>query len=139
MSVAAFHDLPEPEQELHLADWQLARDKCSECGGDRALCSDLHRPFYPQVDFCGAEQERMAAERRLDEIHADAAFHDGTRTHWSKEATPETPYHYRDGVKVWVSEHNLNPGNTWFDPPAAPDGEPVGDDEAPDEDPWAGW
>lgn len=57
--------------------------------------------------------ERAAAAWRYGHIHEDAPFHDGTfpedLNRWSATRTTETPYHYSDGVTVWVSARDLAP------------------------------
>jgi hypothetical protein len=51
----------------------------------------------------------MAAERRYAQIHEDRPFHDGTEKRWSKTSGPSFPYHFQDGVTIYVSETDLNP------------------------------
>lgn len=57
--------------------------------------------------------ERAAAEWRYDELHSDAPYHDGTfpqdRGAWSPHRTTETPYHYKDGVNIWVAQYDRAP------------------------------
>lgn len=49
-----------------------------------------------------------AAEWRYEQLHKDRPFHDGTfptdRRKWAKERSLKRPYHYRDGVKLWISD-----------------------------------
>lgn len=49
------------------------------------------------------------AEAKYDEIHDLRPFHDGTFTKWGEKRTTRTPYHYRDGVTLWVAETDLTP------------------------------
>ena len=58
--------------------------------------------------------EREAAERAYDELHKAKPFHDGIFKNWSPEWTPETQYHYRDGVTIWVSQHDLTPDDDFL-------------------------
>lgn len=57
--------------------------------------------------------EQAAAEWRYDQRHKDAQFHDGTfptdRRLWAKERSAKHPYHYRDGVTLWVAETDVSP------------------------------
>lgn len=57
--------------------------------------------------------ERAAAEWRYDSLHEDAPYHDGTfptnPDRWSVKRTADFPYHYRDGVTLWVAEADLSP------------------------------
>jgi len=57
---------------------------------------------------------REAANRRYDKRHEDRPFHDGTERRWAKEYSASTPFHYRDGVTVWVSEHDLTPADNFL-------------------------
>lgn len=76
--------------------------------------------------------EAAAANHRYDQLHEALQFHDGTFTHWAKHAGPETPYHYRDGVTIWVSTVDLDPEATYFQRESDDQGEAVNDggDEA---------
>lgn len=58
--------------------------------------------------------EAAAANHRYDQLHEALQFHDGTFTQWAKAAGPETPYHYRDGVTIWVSTVDLDPEGTFL-------------------------
>ena len=49
------------------------------------------------------------AEAKYDELHKAAPYHDGTFTKWGRERSKKTPYHYRDGVKIWVADTDLSP------------------------------
>lgn len=54
------------------------------------------------------------ANWRYDQLHEKQPFHDGTFTRWSDTRSMRTPYHYRDGVRVWVSAHDLNPDDDFL-------------------------
>ncbi len=58
--------------------------------------------------------ERAAAEWRYDAIHEDEPYHDGTFKNFSAVRTIDTPYHYRDGVNVWVAKHDLTPDDDFL-------------------------
>lgn len=57
--------------------------------------------------------EQAAAEWRYSQMHDAAPFHDGTfptdPDRWSATRTKAFPYHYRDGVTLWVAESDLAP------------------------------
>lgn len=57
-------------------------------------------------------------EARYDEIHEELPYHDGTFTGWSSKRDKRHPYHYRDGVTLWVSLVEDTTENI-FEPPAA--------------------
>lgn len=58
--------------------------------------------------------EVQAANRRYDELHEDRPYHDGSFTRWAKEPSRQTPYHYRDGVSVWVAPVDLSPDDNFL-------------------------
>ena len=72
-----------------------------------------------------------AANRRYDALHKSRPYHDGTFTVWTKEPTEQTPFHARDGVRIWVSRHDLTPEDDFLSPPhlsgGMPDGDPPGE------------
>jgi hypothetical protein len=72
------------------------------------------RGWFPQRTICYASMALASANSRYDKLHKDAPYHDGTFTHWSKERGPAHPFHYRDGVTVWVTQHNLTPDDNWL-------------------------
>lgn len=57
--------------------------------------------------------EQAAADWRYDQLHKERPFHDGTFPDdpraWMKERSKSHPYHYRDGVTLWVAEVDLAP------------------------------
>jgi len=40
-------------------------------------------------------------------------FHDGAGN-WSKERSRDFPYHYRDGVTIWVAPEDLGMGGDFL-------------------------
>lgn len=78
--------------------------------------------------------EQAAAQWRYDELHKDAPFHDGTFPDdpgdWSPTRTLDTPYHYSDGVVVWVSQYDLTPDDHFLGEPRTGDDDE--DDTSPD-------
>jgi len=55
-----------------------------------------------------------AANALLDEKHKDQPYHNGTETSWAKERNSEHPFHYKDGVHIWVSKYDLTPDADWI-------------------------
>lgn len=49
------------------------------------------------------------ANRRYDDLHKDAPYHDGSFGLWAKERTPDQPFHYKDGVTIWVAATDFTP------------------------------
>lgn len=64
--------------------------------------------------------EAAAANRRYDQIHEKRPFHDGTFTQWAESASAAFPYHYRDGVNIWVAPVDLAPHDRFLTDPNAP-------------------
>lgn len=58
--------------------------------------------------------EQAAAEARYDEVHEKLAYHDGTFKSWSEKRSKQYPYHYRDGVTLWVSKDDRTPEENIF-------------------------
>lgn len=46
--------------------------------------------------------------------HEDAPFHDGTFESWSKDRSASHPFHYGDGVRIWVSREDLTPDDLFI-------------------------
>lgn len=55
-----------------------------------------------------------AINARYDEIHKDKPFHDGIGLIWDEKRTPLTPFHYRDGVSIWLSKDDLTPDDDFL-------------------------
>lgn len=77
---------------------------------------------------CYATMEISAAQHLYDELHKDRPFHDGTWLNWSPERSAATPYHYSDGVTIYASPEDDNPGDFFTtDANARPWDEPDGE------------
>lgn len=62
-----------------------------------------------------------AARRSYDALHKEKPYHDGSFSVWHKEPGPMTPYHYLDGVRLWVSQADLTPDDDFLSPPKLPE------------------
>lgn len=107
-----FDEVPEDDQDLLRAEWSVRNDMCSVHHGPLSECS--HDTWYPQRTICVPAMELAAAERMYGDLHEERPFHDGTFTHWSKKASVRTPYHFLDGVRIWVSETDLSPDDDFL-------------------------
>jgi hypothetical protein len=67
-----------------------------------------------------------SAEAKYDELHKDLPFHDGTFSNWAPERSSQTPFHYRDGVSLWVANIDLTPDDDFLSGRLA--------DQSPDDD-----
>lgn len=109
----------------------MEREICPQHGGPRSEC-EQPRPWYPQRSVCYARQAHAAAQRRFDEIHEDTPWHDGTYTVFTAKPTTATPFHYMDGVTLWVSSKDLSPDDDFLGdlvtsrPPSSGPSVPVG-------------
>lgn len=60
---------------------------------------------------------RKAAERAYEDLHEKRPWHDGTFTVWTSERTQSTPFHYLDGVGIYVAPIDVNPGDNFLEAP----------------------
>ena len=60
---------------------------------------------------------REAAKRTYDDLHAKRPWHDGTFTTWTAERTTGTPFHYLDGVGIYVAPVDINPDDHFLEAP----------------------
>lgn len=77
-----------------------------------------------------------AVNAMYDDLHADRPFHDGTFTFWGEKRTGMTPFHYREGVAIWLSKADLTPDDDFLGQGSTPPPiEGHGDDhaDAPDD------
>lgn len=96
------------EQALWVEKYE--RDQARHtCGHPRDVCSDPERKWYPQRSVDYVLMETTAANRMYDALHKDLPYHDGRFRNWSAEPSNLTPYHYRDGVTVWVATSDRDP------------------------------
>lgn len=86
-------------------------------------CGDAEKPWYPQRHVCYATMELASADRVYRSLHEAMPYHDGTFTEWVKEPDGGHPFHFMDGVHLFVSEVDLNPDDTFLSRPARPDTE----------------
>lgn len=92
--------------------WAAAKDaeaseKCS-CGLPREVCGDPERDWYPQRTVCYVQRETAAARAMYELRHKDQPFTDGEGS-WAAERSAAHPYHFNDGVHIWVAPVDLNP------------------------------
>lgn len=119
--MAEFDRLEESERAFWIADWQLTRLECRDCGRPIEECSDPQRPFYPYRQICYATMERDAAQAAYDELHKEQQYHDGTFTNWVAKRSVEFPYAANEGVTIGVADSDLQPWADFrFDLNAAP-------------------
>lgn len=58
--------------------------------------------------------QREAMEARYNDLHREQPYHDGTFTHWTEKRTERTPFHYRDGVSLWLSPTDDTPDDDFL-------------------------
>lgn len=70
-----------------------------------------------------------AAKRTYEALHEKRPFHDGTFRSWREKPTELHPYHYNDGVRIWVSGYDLTPDDDFLSPrlPEVPSDGPPGE------------
>lgn len=80
--------------------------------------------------------EQAAALWRYQALHEDRPYHNGDFKDWAAERTAAHPYHYLDGVTVYVARTDLNPADGFLaDERATPRRESVPKDGQPDHEP----
>lgn len=87
---------------------------CSVCGNLREDCSDPDFIWYPQRHTCYASRQQATADRQYGEKHGERPYHDGREHGWSDKATAKAPFHFRDGVRVFVAPVDLNPDDNFI-------------------------
>lgn len=83
-------------------------------GGPFDECPDDQRDWFPQRRICWPSAQLAAANRKYDELHKDRPYHDGSETVWSETPTVLTPFHYRDGVTIFLAATELNPDDDFL-------------------------
>lgn len=111
---SAFDGLADDDKALLRAEWHARKGVCSQHGGPLDECE--HDTWFPQRSVCVPAMELAAAEWLYDEVHDGWAFHDGTFKRWSKDRNARYPYHYRDGVTLWVARDDANPDDDFLTP-----------------------
>lgn len=114
-------------QDLYLAEWQAEAEQ-HDCGHPHDVCEDPERTWYPQRKICRVAMEQAAADRIYSELHEARPYHDGTFKNWVEKPSPAFPYHFSDGVTVFVAASDLNPDDDFLSPP-----EPLAATHSPDE------
>lgn len=72
-----------------------------------------------------------AAKRLYEKRHKDQPYHDGTETIWAEEPSQLTPFHFSDGVTIWLSREDLTPEDDFLgNRPSAAKQAPEQQDEA---------
>lgn len=99
----------------------IEQGTCAQCGNSETDCRELDHQWFPQREVCSATMSLAAAQRRYDKLHKDRPFHDGTFADWAESPSQSHPYHYLDGVRIWVSKHDLTPDDNFLDDPKRPE------------------
>lgn len=74
----------------------------------RDVCSDPERDWYPQREVCWPSAVLAAAAALYAERHEGAPYHDGSFERWSKTRSFDFPFQFGDGVKVSLTEQQVN-------------------------------
>lgn len=99
-------------------------------------CPDDDKDWYPQRRICWPAAQLEVAKRKYAALHEDEPFHDGTFKNWAKEFSWAYPFHYADGISLFMSPIELAPWDDFTEvaqaSPDEPQDEPS-DDPAGDE------
>jgi len=85
-------------------------------GGSRSECPDDERDWFPQLAVCWPAAQLEAAKAFYADLHAEAPFHDGSFKRWATERSRAFPFHFTDGVSIWLSPVELSPGEDFLNP-----------------------
>ena len=91
-------DSRDEAEALHEADLLI----CPHCGNLREDCSQPDGGWYPQRNICYASGALEVAQWRYHEKHKKA------------ERSQKSPTLPTDGVTLWVSRHDLTPGDDFI-------------------------
>lgn len=114
MPVSAFWSLPEVEQEDWRAHVEAERETCKFHHGPVSECDDDERDWFPQMVVCWPSAQLAAAQALYADQHMERPYHDGSFQSWSKERTRAYPFHYRDGVSMYLAPIEMDPDNQWL-------------------------
>lgn len=110
MSAQAFYALSDEEREYWIADWELKRLACPDCGNPMDECSDPGRKWYPYRRICYATMERVGAEEAVAAVRGETAlWHNGTFIDWAKVRDKDHPYPAGAGETIDVATRDLTP------------------------------
>lgn len=55
-----------------------------------------------------------AAQRQYKDLHKERPYHDGSFSRFTSEPTAATPFHFEDGVEIFVAAFDANPGDEFL-------------------------
>jgi hypothetical protein len=87
---------------------------CPQCGKPLTECGDPQAVWYPQRAVCYASMQQADVEARYAALHEAAPYHDGTFTSWATDRSVEHPFHYRDGVRLWLADEDYTPDDDFL-------------------------
>lgn len=116
---------------MYGARWVRDVEKCPTHGVPRTVCHDPEVTWYPQRTIDYAAMNQAGAVWRYEQAHKQLKYHDGTFKAWSAERSPQFPFHFNDGVRIWVSQENHTPDDKFLTNPdlLEPDDEPEHDEQ----------
>lgn len=112
MTLEQFYALPEAEDWI--ADWEIEAERCKFHGGPYSECPDGEIDWFPQRAICRPTMQLDAARRRYEELHKDKPYHSGDFTRWAEKPSLQFPFHYSDGVTIWMSRDDLTPDDDFL-------------------------
>lgn len=97
------------ERDLWVADWDRTMLACPKCGGDRDECKDAEKVWHLWRKVCHKTAALAAARRIHDEEYKSEPWSNEAGTKRAKEFSEATPFHYLDGVSLWVADKPQHP------------------------------
>lgn len=103
------------DRDFWIADQEIERDACPDCGGDQTVCADPDVVWYPYRKVCQATMSTMAAARRFALLHEKQPYHDGFFASWAEKASLSHPFHFDDGVRIGVALFDIDPDDDFIE------------------------
>lgn len=87
---------------------------CPLCGGLREDCGDPDKARYPQRHICYTARDQASADRLYGLKNDPKPYLSRNGKVRAEKASERTPFHYRDGVRVWVADRDVNPDDQFL-------------------------
>lgn len=70
-------------------------------------CGDDERDWFPQMSVCWPSAQLAAAQALYADLHKDRPYHDGSFKNWAEGRSRAHPFHYADGVSMWLADEDI--------------------------------
>lgn len=94
--------------------WDLEHLTCRDCGQPYDTHDDPERDWYAYRTVDYAAMALAGAQAQWDALHKDRPYHDGSFTSWAEDRSPAHPYHYNDGVSIYIAAEDVAPDDEFL-------------------------